>query len=360
MKLSHALWIAVLLTLTACGPSHRVTYSGHEESTDGVPGFVNGKRVSPNVKLGQSYTVDGEEFTPRYQPDYVEEGMASWYGPGFHGGKTANGEQFDKYELTAAHRTLPLPSIVKVTMLSTGRWAYVRINDRGPFAKGRIIDLSRGSADAIGLTAKGTAKVRVEYMPLESQRFANLLAQGRSPKSIDLANEVIAPANLQYFGGNNDNTGNNSVSGRTWDSITPVASADAAETAPEPREVSQETEDSAPVTTIVSNDLTTPASPFNVMQSQPAQQAVKPALAPATTAAGGRYIQLGAFLNPSNAERMKAQYSQYGTTSVLNKTVSDGAMMHYVRMGPFADVEQSTEKLAQLHDLGIDAKLVRE
>ena len=110
--IKHMTLISALLLLAACGSSHRPVYSGHQESTEGVPGFVNGKKVSPHVKLGQSYTVDGETFVPRHQPDYVEEGVASWYGPGFHGGKTANGEEFDEDELTAAHRTLPLPSRV--------------------------------------------------------------------------------------------------------------------------------------------------------------------------------------------------------------------------------------------------------
>ncbi len=388
MKISRGLWVLVMLALTACGGGdHHITYSGHEESTDGVPGFVNGKRVSPHVKLGQSYTVDGEQFVPRYQPDYVEEGMASWYGPGFHGGKTANGEEFDKNDMTAAHRTLPLPSIVKVTMLSTGRWAYVRINDRGPFAKGRIIDLSRGAAEAIGLIAKGTAKVRVEYMPSESQRFTDLLAEGRDPKSIDLAEEVIGKG--PQYASNAPSSGKTS---KWWNAANPVASAEAAETAPErpvefdsapadvePREVSQATEDSAPLTTIASNDLppvggkpVASASPFSVME--PAKPAMSPAPAPMQVASASpapanaapaiagddkRYIQLGAFLNSSNAEKMRAQYSQYGTTAVLNKTANDGATMHYVRMGPFS-VEQSAEKLAQLHGIGVDAKIVRE
>jgi rare lipoprotein A len=188
--LSLALTVA-LLGLAACDSSDRPVYSGHQESTEGVPGFVNGKKVSPNVKLGQSYTIAGETYVPRHQPDYVEEGLASWYGPGFHGGKTANGERFDKNEMTAAHRTLPLPSIVRVTMLSNGKQVFVRINDRGPFSKGRIIDLSRGAAEKIGLLGVGVAKVRVEYMEKESQRFADLLADGRNPKSIDLASEVL-------------------------------------------------------------------------------------------------------------------------------------------------------------------------
>lgn len=94
----------------------------------------------------------------------VEDGLASWYGGKFHGRLTANGETFDTNELTAAHKTLPFGTLVKVTHVADGRSVVVRINDRGPFVEGRIIDLSRAAADAIGLTARGVAPVRVEIV----------------------------------------------------------------------------------------------------------------------------------------------------------------------------------------------------
>src|SRR5262249_41867307 len=161
----------LLLTLSACGStSNRPTYFGHEGSTEGMPGVVNGKKM-PYVKLGKPYRVGGVTYVPTYDPDYTAEGLASWYGPGFHGGKTANGESYDKYAFTAAHPTLPLPSIVRVTNLSNDKVVYVRVNDRGPYAHGRIIDLSKAAAEQIDLVRAGVTKVRVEYMPDESQRF---------------------------------------------------------------------------------------------------------------------------------------------------------------------------------------------
>jgi rare lipoprotein A len=92
------------------------------------------------------------------------EGMASWYGPGFAGRRTANGEVFDPSQLTAAHRSLPFGTQVRVTNLSNGRSVVVRINDRGPFARGRIIDLSRAAAERIGMIGSGTARVRLELL----------------------------------------------------------------------------------------------------------------------------------------------------------------------------------------------------
>lgn len=87
--------------------------------------------------------------------------MASWYGPGFHGRKTANGETYDMHQLTAAHRTLPLGSVVQVRSLTTGRTVTVRVNDRGPFAKNRILDLSHAGAQALGMVGNGTDRVEI-------------------------------------------------------------------------------------------------------------------------------------------------------------------------------------------------------
>jgi rare lipoprotein A len=94
----------------------------------------------------------------------IAKGFASWYGPGFHGRRCANGERFNMNGLTAAHRTLPLGSLVKVTNSWNGKSAVVRINDRGPFARGRVIDLSRGAAQAVGMLSSGTAPVIVEVL----------------------------------------------------------------------------------------------------------------------------------------------------------------------------------------------------
>ncbi|HAF70150.1 MAG: Rare lipoprotein A [Acetothermia bacterium 64_32] len=93
------------------------------------------------------------------QPHYLEVGIASWYGPGFHGKATASGEPYDMYAFTAAHKTLPFGTVVRVVDLATGRSVVVRINDRGPFVAGRIIDLSYAAAEALGIVAQGTARV---------------------------------------------------------------------------------------------------------------------------------------------------------------------------------------------------------
>jgi rare lipoprotein A len=115
-------------------------------------------------KLGNPYTIDGVQYTPFEDFSYSEEGMASWYGhgDGFNEKATANGETYSKDEMTAAHRTLPLPSVVKVTNLENGKSVLVRVNDRGPFARDRIIDLSQAAAQKLGYEAQGSTKVKVE------------------------------------------------------------------------------------------------------------------------------------------------------------------------------------------------------
>ena len=126
-----------------------------------------GAKPSPRYSgyhVGQPYEVNGRWYTPSDQPDYDETGLASWYGEQFHNRYTADGEVFDMGLVSAAHKTLPLPSLVEVTNLANGRKLVVRVNDRGPFVDGRIIDLSREAAAQLGFLTQGLAQVRVRYV----------------------------------------------------------------------------------------------------------------------------------------------------------------------------------------------------
>ncbi|MBF8273368.1 MAG: rare lipoprotein A [Magnetococcales bacterium] len=120
-----------------------------------------------HVKTGHPYTINGRTYFPMPDTDaenFVAEGIASWYGPNFHGEDTANGELFDMYGMTAAHKTLPLPTTVRVTNLYNGLSTTVRVNDRGPFIGDRIIDLSKSAAEELKFLNRGTAKVRIEVL----------------------------------------------------------------------------------------------------------------------------------------------------------------------------------------------------
>ncbi len=139
-----------------------------------------------NFKIGKPYTVLGQTYIPQETYEYLETGIASWYGPGFHGSRTASGEKYDQHEMTAAHRTLQMPSLVRVTNLDNGRSVIVRVNDRGPFAKGRVMDVSQLAAKNLGMIGAGTAKVKLELLPLESRAIAAAARNGMKTNGVEI------------------------------------------------------------------------------------------------------------------------------------------------------------------------------
>jgi rare lipoprotein A len=136
-------------------------------------------------KIGRPYQIAGRWYYPDFDPDYDRVGLASWYGAAFHGRATANGERFDRDALTAAHPTLPLPSIVRVTNLANHRQVELRVNDRGPFVGDRLIDLSQAAARELGFEREGLTRVRVEFVGLATD------ATGTPPRPRSVA--PVAP-----------------------------------------------------------------------------------------------------------------------------------------------------------------------
>ena len=130
-------------------------------------------------QVGKPYQVRGKWYKPKEEPGYNKTGLASWYGAAFHGRRTANGEVYDRYHLSAAHPTFPLPSYARVTNMENGTSVIVRVNDRGPYHEGRVIDVSSKTADLLDMKRTGTAKVRVQYVgkaPLEGNDMPYLMA----------------------------------------------------------------------------------------------------------------------------------------------------------------------------------------
>ena len=164
MKLSFVL--IIMLLLISCAPSGR--YSQHHDSAPVRPPtqieMIDAKVTTEQVGRGNNpYTIKGINYRPQTKRQPHEQiGTASWYGKKFHGHLTSNGEVYDMYAMSAAHKTLPLPSFVKVTNLANNKTAIVRVNDRGPFHGDRIIDLSYSAAYKIGVFDTGTAKVKIE------------------------------------------------------------------------------------------------------------------------------------------------------------------------------------------------------
>lgn len=181
MRRNLGLWCVALLSVlvSACSSTEYAVETG--KSVNGRSERVTDDRTS--YKVGSPYVIGGVTYRPSESFDLVETGEASWYGPKFDGRRTANGEIFDMYAMTAAHRTLQLPSIIRVTNLRNGRSVIVRVNDRGPYAGGRILDLSKAAAASLGFQREGVTDVRIEVMPAESRRVALLARSGISPES---------------------------------------------------------------------------------------------------------------------------------------------------------------------------------
>jgi rare lipoprotein A len=365
--------LCAALLLSACG-NDIGSSSMQQASTEGVPGFKNGKAEHPLVKLGKPYTIKGRTYYPEHDPNYEEEGIASWYGPGFHGESTANGERFDKMAMTAAHRTLPLPSIVNVTNLKNNKTVVVRVNDRGPFASDRIIDLSKRAAQEIDMIGAGTAKVRVEYLPEASMRYVAMLKSGYAPASISIESVMVASSDTAAQ--SVTTIENPPPSGGWWDKLNPIASAQAAQ----PN--SSATIETVPVETTVTDTLppldkapppepvpawaskpsATPSatrSPFDVLKDDPKYGAAV-APPPPSAVAGAYYVQLGVFGVKANADQLAAKFQDIANVSVEPVSASPGKTLYRVRLGPFIDQTAASEMLGRARSMGIkDARIIQ-
>ncbi len=177
---SLVLYAAVALLLGGCAQTALVSHAAKELIRSDDPVDQTG-----TYKVGSPYQIEGVWYYPAEDPDYGETGIASWYGVPFHGKRTANGAIYDMNALTAAHRTLPMPFLVRVTNLDNGRSIVLTINDRGPYARGRIIDVSRRAAQLLGFKDKGTIPVRVEAIPGQGLEKP-LIAEAEDPEAPSL------------------------------------------------------------------------------------------------------------------------------------------------------------------------------
>ena len=269
-------------------------------------------------KVGQPYKIDGITYTPREDFNHVETGVASWYGPGFHGKSTANGERYDQTERTAAHRTLQMPSIVRVTNLDNGLSTVVRINDRGPFARSRVIDLSRTAAQELDIIRSGTGRVRIDQMTAESLAVKDVAIGGGGP-----AEQYAAVAQL--------------ASGqRAAPAQPPVQVAASPQPVAAPVPVVQAVWPTNPQASAIE---TAPARGSGRGNSGPtiaSLAAVTPAAGSLTSVppTSGFYVQTGAFATPENAERQRGAVRSYGA-SEISQGSAGGREVYRVRLGPY-------------------------
>ncbi len=262
-------------------------------------------------KIGTPYQVNNIWYYPQEDMNYREVGIASWYGPDFHNGLTANGEKYDMHAMTAAHRTLPLPSIAKVTNLENGKSVVVRINDRGPFVNNRIIDVSKTAAEVLEFKDKGTAKVRVEILPEESEELKN--------KILENGGKIVGGPPL------------NDVQ-RTAEVSSPIPLAN-----PMSEPIAQST-------TPNSEDKSLTETKISVTNSNVADY----------------YVQVGAFSNFDNAQRLQSDLSSFGQVKIMEKPNSETVLFR-VRLGPYDNPQQAVEMIDLLERKGFgEARLVQE
>jgi rare lipoprotein A len=265
-------------------------------------------------KVGAPYKIEGVTYTPQEEFNHVETGVASWYGPGFHGKSTANGERYDQTERTAAHRTLQMPSIVRVTNLDNGLSTVVRINDRGPFARSRIIDLSRTAAQELDIVRNGTGRVRIDQLTAESQAVKDVAVAGGGAAE---QNSAVA----QLAAGQRRAPPSPPV--QVAASAQPVAAQQPAVQAVWP------TNPRAPAVEA------TPASYGNGNATTIASLAGGAAPSAPAAAAGGFYVQTGSFGTPENAERQRGLVRSYGSSEISTASAG-GRDVYRVRLGPYS------------------------
>lgn len=176
----------LLFLLVGCAQKHEVRYNPYPKSSQSDSSKTVSKSASGATNM-KPYTVFGKTYYPSFVSVGEEySGLASWYGPDFHGKKTANGESYDMHANTAAHKTLPMNTIVRVTNLNNNKSTVVRINDRGPFVDGRIIDLSYAAGKEVGIDKTGTAPVKLVVLG-----FDGVIAKSGSKESKSVSSIAV-------------------------------------------------------------------------------------------------------------------------------------------------------------------------
>mgnify|MGYP003668854462 CR=1 FL=1 len=332
-----------------------------------------------DFKVGSPYKVGGKWYRPREDYNLVQTGTASWYGPGFHGKRTANGEIFDQYAMTAAHKTLQMPAIIRVTNLENGRKVVLRVNDRGPFARGRILDVSKGAAQKLGFVNKGTARVRVEVLKSESLHAAAAAKNGQPVRTVQYASAqpqraprrpAVQPhiRNTQVEGYQVASMGryspvvkpqpvaklvNDARMDLEYEPMGSGNSGDLPESLQRPVLTKRQIEAQQHHDTRGQN-LNTPPS----WENNTAAQA--PVALGTTTAVGGIYVQAGAFGDAATAENVGKKLSHIAPVRI--STVDVNARRFYrVRLGPLQSVDtarQVEQKVRQT--MNTDTRVVIE
>lgn len=361
-----------VLLLTACGGAGPMGMGSNKLYTS------NGQNRQPqmqgNYKVGNPYRVGGDWYYPKEEFKYVETGLASWYGPTFHGKHTANGEVYDQNELTGAHRTLQMPSLVRVTNLVNGKSIVVRINDRGPFMKGRVLDVSKRAAELLGFIGQGTARVKIEVLENASRQIASAAKNGVDVKKLNLSdlaqmdNPTVKMKETPVYSQTASAGGTAENVMMPESLMTPTITVEQL-SAPIRKGGGVQAMTATPVADV------TPAQGIGAYGDEMAEPPIPPVAAnghvdnkgrflpgPVVTtvpvAPTGLYVQAGAFGVYDNAQRLSEQLQQsVGPTKIETVNVN-GKQLYRVKIGPIASITEADAMLAKASKLAAGARVI--
>jgi len=306
--------VVVAFVLSGCAETEFLIHSAKRVTGQDVPD-------KPEYKVGEPYQIQGIWYYPKEDYEYDETGIASWYGAQFHGRRTANGDTYDMNALTAAHRTLPMPSFVRVTNLENGRSLILKVTDRGPFARGRVIDISRRGSQLLGFQNSGTARVRVQIMADKSRAVASRirsgiqLAEAGSPITVDrlpkpdVSTEALAPP----------------PGGATRNNPPPVGTR---VTSRSPRETIRE--------------ITGETTRLKTGQAAAEEKAATVTQSPVRGT--NIFVQAGAFSRYDNANKVRARLDSLGPVKI-SPILIKGMDLFRVRLGPIGSVVEADKML---------------
>lgn len=372
-------WLAAVclsVLLTGCAETNLASHYAKQVTWPG--------EQTPNstYKVGKPYRVGNDWYYPSEDFSKTETGIASWYGPTFHGKRTANGEIYDQNELTGAHRTLQMPSLVRVTNLENGRSIVVRINDRGPFKKGRVIDVSKRAAELLGFIGQGTARVRLDVLEKESRKIATAAQRGMDTSRITLSElnslpdsgntrVVAAPAlaqndmpQLQKASFDTNSLRGDMPAGRfvnpKEDPMLPESLRTPTITVEELNRGNPQATNFAPVEgsrrKIAGASADAAATPpgqqdFSGHMDNKGRFMPDPVVQTETVAPTGLFVQAGSFGVKDNAERLSRELSSIAPTQIDPVTVN-GRTLYRVKLGPLADLNEADAVLSRVAKAG--------
>lgn len=283
------------------------------------------------IKVGNPYLVDGIRYEPmKTSQGYREKGIASWYGEDFHGRASANGECYNMYAFTAAHKTLPLPTIVRVTNLENNRSIVLKVNDRGPFVRGRIIDLSYAAAQSLDIMRFGTAPVLVEAIGGPHHEAGGYKGGGYKMADNLIGKDISA----EFLPSSNP-------AGSTQEEALPPL---APQPQPTPKELAKERKLVPPP----AQNL--PAPPEYEDRVFTSTAPLKKSLI---------YVQTGAYSSLDNAAGQKAKLMDLYETAAISKLDASGKEILRVRAGPFRSVADADDALAKIVAAGFEGAQIK-